>query len=116
MELSSPKKLRRNWMLEQPLDFTGCSSIQFFNSPLPLTELVRLPRVTYHLLCDSCVTYGTLCHAIGHHVLPNQHLPREAEVFLRDCKYSNNVPLPTWLIYFLPRFFLCVRGCYGVLR
>ena len=70
MELSSPKKLRRNWMLEQPLDFTGCSNIQFFNSPLPLTQLVRLPGVTYHLLCSSCVTYGTLCHAIGHQVFP----------------------------------------------
>ena len=35
-------------MLEQPLLFTGCSSMQFFNPPpfliypLPLTQLVRL--------------------------------------------------------------------------
>ena len=26
---------------------------------------------TYSSLCSSCVTYGTLCHAIGHQVLPN---------------------------------------------
>ena len=25
--------LRRNWMLEQPLDFNGCSSIHFLNLP-----------------------------------------------------------------------------------
>ena len=26
---------------------------------------------TYPSLCSPCVTYGTLCHAIGHKVLPN---------------------------------------------
>ena len=70
-------------MLEQPLDFTGCSRIQCFNSPpslicpfstntvsVPLTELVRLLETTYLLLCNACVTYGTLCHAIGYQVLP----------------------------------------------
>ena len=39
-----------------PLYFTGCSSIQFFNSLLPLTQLVRLPVFTYHLLCSPCAT------------------------------------------------------------
>ena len=46
--------------------FTGCLSIQFFNSPLPLTQSVRPPMATYPSLCSTCVTYGTLCHARGH--------------------------------------------------
>ena len=58
MELSSPKKLnktfsysyikflRRNWLLEQSLLITGCSSNQFFNS--------------------FFVTYGTPFPARGH--------------------------------------------------
>ena len=50
--------------------FTGCLSIQFFDSPLTLTESVRLPMVTYPSLYSTCVTYGTRCHAIGHQVLP----------------------------------------------
>ena len=74
-------------MLEQPLDFTGCSSIQFFSLLLSLTQLVRLPGVTYHLLCSTCMTYGKLCHAIGHQVLPTQPLPKEAEDFPRGNKY-----------------------------
>ena len=44
----------------------GCLSIHFFNSPLPLTQSVRLPMVTYPSLYIPCVTYGALCHAIGH--------------------------------------------------
>ena len=31
-------------MLEEPLLFTGWSSIQFFNSPLPQTQSVRPPH------------------------------------------------------------------------
>ena len=34
------------------------------------TQLVRLPLVTYPSLCSTCVTYQTLCHAIGHQLLP----------------------------------------------
>ena len=45
---------------------TGSSSIQFFNSPPFPTQSVRLPLVTYPSLCSNCVTYRTLCHAIGH--------------------------------------------------
>ena len=93
---------RRNWMLEQPLEFTG---IQFFNLPpsLPLTQLVRLPGITYHLLWSACVTYRALCHAIGHQVLTTQLLHREAEDVPRGGKYFNHVPLLTVLIYFPPK-------------
>ena len=35
-----------------------------------LTQSVRLPMVTYPSLYSTCVTYRTLCHAIGHQVLP----------------------------------------------
>ena len=49
-------------MHEQLLDFTGSLSIHFFNSShsliypfhSTLTQLVRLPGVTYHLLCSLC--------------------------------------------------------------
>ena len=60
MELSSPQKpnnsLKRNWMLDQLYLFTGCSSIQFFNSP-PFPNRVSqgtfgtLP-LTMKYLCD----------------------------------------------------------------
>ena len=97
MELSSFKKiilliLRRNGMLEQPLLFNGCSSIQFFNLP-PFHESSRLVASTS--LWSLFVTYGTLCHAIGHQVLPTQPLPRETEVFPRGGKYFNRTPLFT---------------------
>ena len=89
--------LRRNWMLEQPLDFTGCSSIQFYNTPpslihsLPLTQLVKLPVVTYYLLCSACATYKTLYHATSHQVLPTQLLPREVEDLPWVGKYFDHV-------------------------
>ena len=40
----------RNWLLEQPLDFTGCSSIQFFNShPFPEhSQLAHTWHITPH--------------------------------------------------------------------
>ena len=80
---------------------TGCSGIQFFDSPP--TQSVRLPLVTYPSLCSNCVTYRTLCHAIGHQVLPTQPLPREVEDFPRGDKYFKLVPPPTYLIYFSPK-------------
>ena len=59
---------------------TGCLGNLYFTYWLPkhlvfwftltLTQSVRLPMVTYPSLCSTCVTYGTLCHAIGHQVLP----------------------------------------------
>ena len=59
--------------------------------------------VTYPSLCSTCVTYRTLCHALGHQVLPTQSLPREAEDFPRGDKYFKHVPPPTYLIYFTPK-------------
>ena len=91
-------------MLEQPLDFTDCCLVasSFFNSPpslihfVHLTQLVGLPWVTYDLLCSTCVTYGTLCHAIVHQVLPIQPLRREVEAdFPSGGKYFNHVSLFT---------------------
>ena len=58
----------------------------FIHSPFP-TQSVRLPLVTYPSLSSTCVTYRTLCHAIGHQVLPTQPLPREVEDFPRADKY-----------------------------
>ena len=49
--------LGRNWIFKQLLVFTGYSSIQFFNSSLPLIQSVRLRRVPYHLLCSTHGTY-----------------------------------------------------------
>ena len=79
---------------------TGRSGIQFVDSPHFPTESVRLPLVTYPSLCSICVTYRTLCHAIGHQVLPTQPLPMEVENFPRCDKYFKHVPPPTYLIYF----------------
>ena len=85
-------------MLEQLLLFTDCSNIQFFNSPPPLItqrQSVRPPLVASTTVCSPCVTYGTLCHAISHQVLPNRPLTREAEISPRSDKCFNHVPLLT---------------------
>ena len=82
---------------------TGSSGIQFFDSPPFPTQSVRLPLVTYPSLCSTCVTYRTLCHAIGHQVLPTQPLSREVEDFPRGDNYFKHVPPPTYLIYFSPK-------------
>ena len=46
----------RNWMLEQPLDFTGCSSIQFLNSPHSPNTVSEVAQgylpLTVQPLCD----------------------------------------------------------------
>ena len=94
---------------------TGSSGIQFFDSPPFPTQSVRLPLVTYPSLCSTCVTYRTLCHAIGHQVLSTQPLPRELEDFPRGDKYSKHVPPPTYLIYFSPKGVYVVGSIY-VLR
>ena len=94
---------------------TCCSGIQFFDSPPFPTQLVRLPLVTYPSLCSTCVTYRTLCHAIGHQVLPTQPLPREVEDFPKGDKYFKHVPPPTYLIYFSPKGVYVVGSIY-VLR
>ena len=87
---------------------TGCSCIQFFDSPAFPTQSVRPPLVTYPSLCSTCVTYRTLCHAIGHQVLPTQPLPR-------GDKYFKHVPPPTYLIYLSPKGVYIVGSIY-VLR
>ena len=61
---------RRNWMLRQPLLYWLPKHPVFWSAFTPLTQSVRLPMVTYPSLCSPCVTYGTLCHTIGHQVLP----------------------------------------------
>ena len=58
-----------------PTFFNVQASSFLIYSPFP-TQLVRLHLVTYTSLCSTCVTYRTLCHAIGHQVLTIQHLPR----------------------------------------
>ena len=94
---------------------TGSSGIQFFDSPPFPTLSVRLPLVTYPSLCSTCVTYRTLCHVIGHQVLPTQPLPREVEDFPRGDKHFKHVPPPTYLIYFSPKG-VYVEGSIYVLR
>ena len=61
--------------------------------------------VTYPSLRCSCVTYRTLCHAIGHQVLPTQSLPREAEDFPRGGNHFKHVPLPTYLAWLQPIYY-----------
>ena len=56
-------------MLRQPLTYWLRKHPVFWFT-LTLTQSVRLPMVTYPSLCSPCVTYGTLCHAIGHQMLP----------------------------------------------
>ena len=85
--------------------FFECLGIQFFNSLPFLTQSVRLPLVTYPSLCSTYATYGTLCHAIGHQVLPTQPLPREAKDFPRGDNHSKHNPLLTYLAWLQPIYF-----------
>ena len=50
---------------------------------LTLNNTVRPPLVTYPSLCSTRVTYRTLCHAIGHQLLPTQPCYRECYGFER---------------------------------
>ena len=88
-------------MLEQP--FTGCSSIQFFNSLISVFNFFREPSLGNHSLCGTCVTHTISCHSIGHQILPTQPLPRKEEDFSRGRKYPKDVPLLTYLAYFSPK-------------
>ena len=108
--------LGENGFLSHPYFLlTGSSGNQFFDSPSFPTQSVKLPLVTYPSLCSTCVTYRTLCHAIGHQVLPTQPLPREVEDFPRGDKYFKHVPPPAYLIYFSPKGVYVVGSIY-VLR
>ena len=60
------------------------------------TQSVRLPLISYSLLCSTCVTYRTSCLSIGHQVVSIQLLPGEAEDFSRDGSHYKHMPL---LIY-----------------
>ena len=72
------KKLKIYEKNKTPLGETGCfsnnaptllvvvSQASSFLILPPSPNTIILPRVTYHLLCSACVTYGTLCHAVGH--------------------------------------------------
>ena len=103
----------RNWMLKQPLGFTGCSSIQFFSSLLaPVTHPVRPHLVASHSLCSPCVTYRTPSQAVGHQLLPTLSLVKEASILtMRLCSYSqfnsHQIVLPSC-------FHLCVRDWYRI--
>ena len=68
-----------------------------------LTQSVSLPMVTYPSLCSTCVTYRTLCLAIGHQVLPTQPLRKEAEDFPRGYRHFKHVPPLIYLIYLSPK-------------
>ena len=102
-------------LCKTPLGETGCLGNPYFTYWLPkhpvfwftltLTQSVRLLMVAYPSLCSICVTYRTLCCAIGHKVLPNQPLPREAEDFPRSDNHSNHVPLPTYLAWLQPIYY-----------
>ena len=95
--------LRRNWMPRPPL-LSGCLGIQFLINPYAKTVSPSL--------CSTYATYRTPCHVIGHHVLPTQRIPREAEDFPRGDKYFKHVPPLTYLIYFSPKVVYMVGPIY----
>ena len=57
--------------------------MQVFNSPLPpsQTQSVKTPLLPYPSLCNTCLTYRTPCHAIGHQVLPTQLFLGKPRIF-----------------------------------
>ena len=89
-------------MLEQPLDFTGCSSIQFFNLPPSPNTVSEASRIYLPLNMQRLCDLQVLCHTTGHQVLPTDPLPRETEDFPRVGKYPKDEPLRTYLDYLQP--------------
>ena len=87
MEVSSPKlrSLRRVWMLQQLLLFTGCSSIDFLIhlSPKRVSQITlgSLKLTALHL-CNVQDTMPLLWSPSVSHLT----LPREAEDFFRGAK------------------------------
>ena len=59
-------------MFEQPLLSTGCSSIQFFNTPPFPNTVSQDTMVPYHSLNSTCMTYGTPNHATDPQALATQ--------------------------------------------
>ena len=100
-------------LYETPLGETGCLGSFYFTYWLPknpvflsiliLTQSVRLPMVTYTSLWGTCMTYETLCYAIGHPVLPTKLLSREVEDFARGDRHFKHVPPPTYLTCLSPK-------------
>ena len=68
--------------------------------------------VTYPSLSSTYVTYGTLCHATGHQMLPTLTLPREEEDFPRGDRHFKHVPQLTYLIYLSPKEIYEVGSIY----
>ena len=88
-------------MLESLLLFTGCSSIQCFNSP-SFPEHIQ-DKFSTVLLPVKCLC--NFLDAMPRYLSPSTShpvLPREAEDFPRVGKNPKDVPLPTFLAYLQP--------------
>ena len=89
-------------MLRQPLLFwSGCLSIQFFNSDTLVSDLrdaMSRQRSLYTNPTPRCDFSGSLT---GRNAAPEvtDRIPREAEDFPRGDKPFKYVPPPTYLIY-----------------
>ena len=57
--------------------FTGCLSIQFFDSTPFFKQSVRPLLATFSSLWSTCMTYTISFHAIGHQTLPMHQLLRK---------------------------------------
>ena len=85
-------------MLRQPLLYwLPKHPVFWFN--LTLTQSVRLPMVTYLLLCSTCVTYGTPCHA------------RFLDPFYTFSPANHRLICDTFILTFYVFHFY--RECYG---
>ena len=84
-------------MLEQPVDFTACSSSQFFN--LFFVAYGTHCRVRGHrshlMFCDLRDTRPGQVSLFSSLTFPTQPVSREAEVFPRGGKFFDHVPLRT---------------------
>ena len=98
-------------LCKTPLRETGCLGNPYFLFYwLPKHPVFCHPNTvsqgTYDylpILYSACVTYGTLCRAIGHQFLPTQPFPRRVEDFLRGERYLKHVPPLTYLINLSPK-------------
>ena len=79
-------------MVEQPLLFSGCSSIQFSNLFLVTyriaSEVFTLISYNFYDLGDTMLHYAII-------LISHPTYPRKAENFPWGIKYSNHVPVLT---------------------
>ena len=75
--------------------FTGCLGIQFFNSPLPLTQSVRPPMATYPSLCSTWWLTGRYATPEAARCFPTSWMPMNLFFAIASCHQHSTLTSQT---------------------